>query len=111
MKDWASNFPCPCRPWASWSPRSHFGADDKHYQAGSANADLFYELITHTSNGQSSVKFGNLLYTMQQPVRQTVVGLFALECRVERFPLHEHFGKPPFSTPRPSFNRADVFSQ
>jgi hemolysin activation/secretion protein/AraC-like DNA-binding protein len=53
------------------------GADDKHYRAESANADLFYELIT-TSNGQSSVKFGNLLYTMQQPVRQTVVDYLPL---------------------------------
>jgi hemolysin activation/secretion protein len=54
-----------------------FGADYKNYQSKSANADLFYELVSTTNNG-SAVKFGNLLYTIQQPVRQTAVEYFPL---------------------------------
>jgi len=53
-----------------------FGADDKHYRAESANADLFYELISTTNNG-SAVKFGNVLYTLQS-VRRTAVDYFPL---------------------------------
>ncbi|MGO8837524.1 MAG: POTRA domain-containing protein [Limisphaerales bacterium] len=49
-----------------------FGADIKHYRAESANADIFYELIS-TTNGTSGIKFGHVLYTLQQPVRYTEV--------------------------------------
>ncbi len=52
------------------------GADYKYYQAASANANIFYELISTTNNG-SAIKFGNVLYTLQ-PVRQTEVGYFPL---------------------------------
>ncbi len=51
------------------------GADFKHYRAESANADLFYELIT-TTNAGSAIKFGNVLYTLQQPIRETAVDYF-----------------------------------
>ena len=54
-----------------------FGADYKNYKAESANADIFYELVSTTNNG-SAVKFGNVLYTIQQPVRQTAVDYFPL---------------------------------
>jgi hemolysin activation/secretion protein/AraC-like DNA-binding protein len=54
-----------------------FGADYKHYQGASANADIFYELLTTTNNG-SSVKFGEPIYTLQQPVRLTKVDYFPL---------------------------------
>jgi hemolysin activation/secretion protein/AraC-like DNA-binding protein len=57
--------------------RLTFGMDVKHYQAGSANADIFYELISTTNNG-SAVKFGHVLQTIQQPVRQTEVDYFPL---------------------------------
>jgi hemolysin activation/secretion protein/AraC-like DNA-binding protein len=83
-----------------------FGADDKHYQAGSANADLFYELIT-TSNGQSSVKFGNLLYTMQQPVRQTVVDYLPLNVGLSAS-APDTLGTTFFNA-QANFNRPDVF--
>jgi hemolysin activation/secretion protein len=53
-----------------------FGADYKNYQTESANADLFYELVSTTNNG-SAVKFGNVLYTMQS-VRQPAVYYFPL---------------------------------
>jgi hemolysin activation/secretion protein/AraC-like DNA-binding protein len=48
-----------------------FGADYKHYRSGSANADIFYELISTTNNG-SAVKYGNVLYTMQTVQHPTV---------------------------------------
>ena len=83
-----------------------FGADDKHYQAGSANADLFYELIT-TSNGQSSVKFGNLLYTMQQPVRQTVVDYLPLNVGLSAS-APDTLGTTFFNA-QANFNLPDVF--
>ena len=51
------------------------GADYKRYRGESANADLFYELIT-TTNGGSAVKFGNVLYSLQQPVRAMAVEYF-----------------------------------
>jgi len=54
-----------------------FGADYKTYRAESANADIFYELVSTTNNG-SAVKYGNVLYTIQQPVRQTAVDYFPL---------------------------------
>src|SRR5208282_4603657 len=50
-----------------------FGADIKHYRAESANADIFYELISTTNGGTSGIKFGHVLYTQQQPVRLTAV--------------------------------------
>jgi hemolysin activation/secretion protein len=53
-----------------------FGADYKNYQSGSANADLFYELVSTTNNG-SAVKYGNVLATMQT-VRQPAVYYFPL---------------------------------
>ncbi len=53
-----------------------FGADYKNYKSGSANADLFYELISTTNNG-SAIKYGNVLYTMQT-VRQPAVAYFPL---------------------------------
>jgi hemolysin activation/secretion protein/AraC-like DNA-binding protein len=53
-----------------------FGADYKNYQSKSANADLFYELVSTTNNG-SAIKFGNVLYTMQS-VRPTAVKYFPL---------------------------------
>ena len=83
-----------------------FGADDKHYQAESANADLFYELIT-TSNGQSSVKFGNLLYTMQQPVRQTVVDYLPLNVGLSAS-APDTLGTTFFNA-QANFNLPDVF--
>ncbi len=52
------------------------GADYKYYQAASANANIFYELVS-TTNNSSAIKFGNVLYTLQ-PVRQTEVGYFPL---------------------------------
>ena len=52
------------------------GADFKRYQAGSANADIFYELIT-TTNAGSQVEFGNVLYTSQQ-ARNSEVDYFPL---------------------------------
>jgi hemolysin activation/secretion protein len=48
-----------------------FGGDYKHYKSGSANADIFYELISTTNNG-SAVKYGNVLYTMQTVQHPTV---------------------------------------
>ena len=54
-----------------------FGADDKHYRAESANADIFYELISTTNNG-SAYKFGHVLYSSQPTVRQTAVDYFPL---------------------------------
>jgi len=53
------------------------GGDFKRYQSASANADLFYELITTTNNG-SAVKYGQVLYTSQSE----------LESAVEYFPLN-----------------------
>ncbi|MGA2279252.1 MAG: helix-turn-helix domain-containing protein [Verrucomicrobiota bacterium] len=53
-----------------------FGGDYKHYQANSANADIFYELVSTTNNG-SAVKYGNVLYTLQS-VRPTAVEYFPL---------------------------------
>jgi hemolysin activation/secretion protein/AraC-like DNA-binding protein len=53
-----------------------FGADYKNYQSGSANADLFYELIS-TTNNNSAVKYGNVLASMQT-VRQPAVEYFPL---------------------------------
>ena len=52
-----------------------FGADYKRYRAASANADIFYELVT-TTNAGSAVKYGSVLYTLQQPVRETAVEYF-----------------------------------
>ena len=83
------------------------GADDKHYRAESANADLFYELIT-TSNGQSSVKFGNLLYTIQQPVRQTVVDYLPLNVGLIAS-APDDLGTTFFNA-QANFNLPDVFS-
>jgi hemolysin activation/secretion protein/AraC-like DNA-binding protein len=54
-----------------------FGVDDKHYRAESANADIFYELISTTNNG-SPYKFGHVLYSSQPTVRQTAVDYFPL---------------------------------
>ena len=51
------------------------GADFKRYRATSANADIFYQLIT-TTNAGNSVKFGDPLYTLQSPTRQTMVEYF-----------------------------------
>jgi hemolysin activation/secretion protein len=53
-----------------------FGADYKNYNSGSANANIFYELISTTNSG-SAVKYGNVLYTMQT-VRQPAVNYFPL---------------------------------
>jgi outer membrane protein assembly factor BamA len=53
-----------------------FGADYKNYQSESANADLFYELVSTTNNG-SAVKYGNVLATLQT-VRQPAVYYFPL---------------------------------
>ena len=52
------------------------GADYKHYDSGSANADLFYELIS-TTNNSSAIKYGNVLYTLQT-VRQPQVDYYPL---------------------------------
>ena len=52
-----------------------FGADYKRYHLESANADLFYELIT-TTNAGSAVQFGNLLYSQQSPIRESKVDYF-----------------------------------
>jgi hemolysin activation/secretion protein/AraC-like DNA-binding protein len=54
-----------------------FGADYKYYRAGSANADIFYQLI-NTTNAGSAIKFGHVLYSLQQPVRETAVDYFPL---------------------------------
>ena len=45
---------------------AHLGRGLQELSAESANADLFYELVSTTNNG-SAVKFGNLLATLQQP--------------------------------------------
>jgi hemolysin activation/secretion protein/AraC-like DNA-binding protein len=70
-------FSLPLPAWDKLVSTLTFGADDKHYQAESANADIFYELVSTTNNG-SAVKYGNVLYTLQQPVRQTAVDYFPL---------------------------------
>ena len=53
------------------------GLDFKRYRAASANADLFYELIS-TTNAGSAIKFGNVLYSQQYPVRETAVEYFPI---------------------------------
>ncbi len=58
-----------------------FGADYKHYQLESANADLFYELIT-TTNAGSAIQFGNLLYSQQTPIRESKVDYFPVNAGI-----------------------------
>jgi len=70
-------FSLPMPPLDKLASTLTFGSDYKNYKAESANADIFYELVSTTNNG-SAVKFGNVLYTMQQPVRQTAVNYFPL---------------------------------
>ena len=67
----------PLPPIRQISSTLTFGADYKHYQGASANADIFYELIT-TTNAGAPLKFGSPLYTLQQPVREMTVDYFPL---------------------------------
>jgi len=57
--------------------RLTFGADAKFYNTESANADIFYQLISTTNNG-SALKFGHVLQTIQQPIRKSAVDYFPL---------------------------------
>jgi len=84
-----------------------FGADYKNYQSKSANADLFYELVSTTNNG-SAVKFGNLLYTLQQPVRQTSVDYFPLNLGLSGSVPDEQ--GTTFFNAQANFNVPDMFS-
>jgi len=66
----------PLPKFSTVSSTLSVGIDYKYYRAASANADLFYELIT-TTNGTSPLKFGNVLYTAQS-FRQTAIDYFPL---------------------------------
>jgi outer membrane protein assembly factor BamA len=77
-------FSLPLPPLSRVSSTFTLGADFKHYKAGSANADLFYELIT-TTNAGSAIKFGNVLYTLQQPARATEVEYFPVNAGISGF--------------------------
>jgi hemolysin activation/secretion protein len=81
------------------------GADYKRYRAESANADLFYELINTTNNG-SALKFGQLLQSIQQPVRATAVEYFPVNVGV-RSSASDSYGTTFFNA-QANFNVATI---
>jgi len=84
-----------------------FGADFKHYRAESANADLFYELMT-TTNAGSALKFGNVIQTIQQPVRETAVDYFPVNIGISGS-APDRFGTTFFNA-QANFNVATIGS-
>ena len=83
-----------------------FGADLKHYQAESANADIFYQLINTTNNG-NPLKYGHVLYSIQQPTRLTAVDYLPLNVGLSGS-VADGFGSTFFNA-QANFNLANVF--
>lgn len=84
-----------------------FGGDYKNYQANSANADIFYELVSTTNSG-SAVKYGNVLYTMQT-VRPMAVDYFPLNVGWNGS-VPDTLGKTFFNA-QANFNFLPIFSE
>jgi len=83
-----------------------FGADLKHYQAESANADIFYQLI-NTTNNSNPLKFGHVLYSLQQPTRLTAVDYLPLNVGLSGS-VADGFGSTFFNA-QANFNVANIF--
>jgi hemolysin activation/secretion protein/AraC-like DNA-binding protein len=53
------------------------GADYKHYEMAAANANIFYQ-VTTTTNGGSTITYGNVLATVKLPAKNSFVEYFPL---------------------------------
>jgi hemolysin activation/secretion protein/AraC-like DNA-binding protein len=97
----------PLPPWDKLVSTLTLGGDYKNYQSGSANADLFFELVSETNNG-SAVKYGNVLATLQT-LRKPEVYYFPLNAGLNGS-VPDALGTT-FYNAQANFNVIPIFSQ